>query len=56
MNEIYKVTISNSDNVIAFGFNRWEDAIEFMRTAAETVDGFESGKTTIILRKTQEVD
>lgn len=53
--ELYKVVVEKDDGTcVAFGFNKFSDAIEFFRDCAETADGFEEGKTKISIIKKED--
>lgn len=51
---IYTVTIISGDNRIRFGFNSFANMTEFLSVATETVDGFETGETEILVKREEE--
>ena len=51
---IYTVTVISGINKIRFGFNHFSDMTKFLETVTETVDGFEEGKTSILVAREEE--
>lgn len=52
---LYKVLVNvvGSDK-IEFGFNKMSDALEFMSTCVDTVDGFNDGNVTVTIYYSKE--
>jgi hypothetical protein len=51
---IYTITIIQSTSRIRFGFNRFSDMESFLSTVMETVEGFDTGETTVIVAREEE--
>lgn len=51
---LWKVKVMNSTNSIDFGFNKMSDAITFMESCVETLDGIEDGESSVTIYTKEE--
>ena len=51
---LHTLTFTEGDNRISFRFEKFSNLMTFLEIAAETVDGFDQGKTTISISMDEE--
>ena len=51
---LWKVKAMNSTNSIDFGFERLSDAVQFMQTCVETIDGIDDGEASVTIYRKEE--
>lgn len=51
---IYTIRVITKGNEVRFGFNNFGDMTAFLLTVTETVDGFETGETKVVVSREKE--
>lgn len=51
---LWKVKVMNATNSVEFGFDRFSEAMSFMQTCSESLDGIDDGESSVTIYRKEE--